>query len=150
ETYVELLEPHVLRGVWMAHAGPLDRIFGLLDGYRQRLLDTDCTYGCPIGRLALELDAENAPAHTLIARNFSAWLDAVETCGRAAGIARPRDVAIFTLTVMEGGVMQSRAYRSIDPFDTCVRQLRLHLGALAARPVRSGRKASPTRKRVRR
>jgi AcrR family transcriptional regulator len=136
ETYVDLLEPRVLRAVWTTHAGPLDRIFGLLDGYRQRLVDTGCTYGCPIGRLALELDAENAPAHALIARNFSAWIGAVETCVRAAGIARPRDVATFVLTVMEGGVMQSRACRSIAPFDTCVRQLRLHLGALAARPPR--------------
>jgi AcrR family transcriptional regulator len=150
ETYVDLLEPAVLRGVWTAHAGPLDRIFGLLDGYRRRLVDTDCAYGCPIGRLALELDAENVPAHTLIARNFSAWVDAVETCVRAAGIARARDVATFILTVMEGGVMQSRAYRSIGPFDTCVRQLRLHLGALAARPMRPTRAASPAKKRVKR
>jgi hypothetical protein len=54
----------------------------------------------------------------------------VETCVRDAGISNAADVAAFVLTVMEGAVMQSRAYRSIDPYDACVRQLRLHLTAL--------------------
>jgi hypothetical protein len=32
--------------------------------------------------------------------------------------------------VMEGGVMQSRAFRSIEPFDACIRQLRVHFDGL--------------------
>jgi TetR/AcrR family transcriptional repressor of nem operon len=132
ETYRDLLEPMVLRPAWEAHAGPVDRIFSLLDGYRQRLLDTDCQYGCPIGRLALELDPENAPAHALIAQNFAAWRQAVEACVRIADLPQPGDVAAFVLTVMEGAVMQSRAYRSIEPNDASIRQLRVHFTALAA------------------
>src|SRR4051794_2076846 len=93
ETYRDLLDPLVVRPAFEAAAGPIDRIFALLDGYRQRLASTDCQYGCPIGRLALELDPENTPAHDLIAQNFTAWRAAVETCVRAAGIARPADVA---------------------------------------------------------
>jgi TetR/AcrR family transcriptional repressor of nem operon len=134
ETYRDLLEPMVLRPAWEAHAGPVDRIFSLLDGYRQRLLDTDCQYGCPIGRLALELDPENAPAHALIAQNFAAWRQAVEACVRIADLPQPGDVAAFVLTVMEGAVMQSRAYRSIEPYDACIRQLRVHFAALADSP----------------
>jgi AcrR family transcriptional regulator len=132
ETYRDLLDPIVVRPVFEAHAKPIDRIFALLDGYRQRLIDTDCQYGCPIGRLALELDPENVPAHTLIAENFTAWRQAIEICARAAGLPKPADVAAFVLTVMEGAVMQSRAYRSIEPYDACVRQLRIHVTALAA------------------
>ena len=134
ETYVELLEPQVLRPAWEATADPLERVFGLLNGYRQRLLDTDCRFGCPIGRLALEIDAENAPANDLIARNFSAWKRAVEASVRAAGIAKATDTATFVLTVMEGAVMQARAYRSVEPFDACVRQLRTHLETLSHAP----------------
>jgi AcrR family transcriptional regulator len=134
DTYVRLLEPVIVQPIWRAREDPIDRIFALLDSYRQRLIDTDCQYGCPIGRLALELDPENAPAHRLIADNFTAWKQAVEACVRAAGIAQPADVADFVLTVMEGAVMQSRAYRSIDPFDACIRQLRIHLGAQALAP----------------
>jgi len=146
DTYRDLLEPMVLRPVWEAHARPIDRIFSLLDSYRQRLLDTGCQYGCPIGRLALELDPENAPAHALIAQNFAAWRQAVEACARAAALPQPDDVAAFVLTVMEGAVMQSRAYRSIEPYDACMRQLRIHFAALAdsSRPVRTT-KASQSR-----
>jgi AcrR family transcriptional regulator len=134
DTYVTMLEPHVVRPAWDATPDPIERVFSLLGGYRRRLIETDCCYGCPIGRLALEIDAENTPAHALIARNFSAWKQAVEACLRAAGLPRPDEVATFVLTVMEGGVMQARAYRNIAPFDACVRQLRGHLDALARAP----------------
>jgi TetR/AcrR family transcriptional repressor of nem operon len=152
DTYRDLLEPMVLRPVWEAHAGPIDRIFSLLDSYRQRLLDTGCQYGCPIGRLALELDPENAPAHTLIAQNFAAWRQAVEACARVAGLPQPDDVAAFVLTVMEGAVMQSRAYRSIAPYDACMRQLRTHFAALAdasraVRTIKASQPRSPRRTR---
>src|ERR1700726_1929560 len=35
ETYRELLPPLVIRPTFDAHAQPIDRIFALLDGYRQ-------------------------------------------------------------------------------------------------------------------
>ncbi len=141
ETYEDLLDPHVIQPAFDKHKAPVERIFALLDSYRERLVGTNCQYGCPIGRLALELDAENAPAHERIARNFTAWRKAVEACVREAGIAKPQDVAAFVLTVMEGGVMQSRAFRSIEPFDACIRQLRVHFnGLMKKRP--SGRARS--------
>jgi TetR/AcrR family transcriptional regulator, transcriptional repressor for nem operon len=146
ESYIDLLEPHVIGPAWDATADPMARVFALLHSYRQRLLDTDCRYGCPIGRLAFEIDPENMPAHTLIARNFTDWKKAIEACVRAAGLPKPADVATLVLTVMEGGVMQARAYRAIEPFDACVRQLRVHLEALASTP----RPHSVARRRPRR
>jgi len=153
-TYLELLEPQVLQPIAAAVDDPLERVFALLDGYRQRLVSTGCRYGCPLGRLALEIDAENEPAHELIAANFTAWKRAVEANLRAAGIAAPAAVADLVLTVMEGGVMQARAYRSPAPFDACVAQLRRHLAALprARKPARSRapRKLSTPTKKTRR
>src|SRR3954454_24337755 len=49
ETYHDLLEPLVFRPAFESRARPLDRIFALLAGYRERLVSTDCQYGCPIG-----------------------------------------------------------------------------------------------------
>lgn len=149
ETYVDLFEPIVLRPAWEATSDPIERVFVLLEGYRAKLAATDCQYGCPIGRLALELDPENAPAHALIARNFSAWTGAVRLSLEAAGVADARDVATFVLTVMEGAVMQSRAYRSLEPFDACVRQLRLHLArnGVTSATSRSTRRSRPRRQR---
>lgn len=125
--YLDLLEPQLLRPAWEASADPLERVFALLDRYRQALVQTDCAYGCPIGRLALEIDAENAPAQQRIVKNFAAWKRAVEVCLRAAGVPQPAAAASLVLAVMEGGVMQARAHRSIEPFDASVRQLRNYL-----------------------
>jgi TetR/AcrR family transcriptional repressor of nem operon len=151
ETYADLLSPQVIRPAWATTDDPIERIFSLLAGYRQRLVDTECRYGCPIGRLALEIDPENTPAHALMARNFSGWTDAVEVCLRAAGAPKPREVAMFALTVMEGAVMQARVYRSLDPYDACVRQLRAHLDTLVPRrrlrAARGRRVSAQTRRR---
>jgi AcrR family transcriptional regulator len=130
QTYLDLLEPQVLSPIDAAIADPVAKVLAILAGYRQRLLDTDCRYGCPIGRLALELDPDNEPARELLAANFGAWKQAVEEYLRAAGLAEPAEVAAFVLTVMEGGVMQARVHRAIDPFDACMRQLQLHLASL--------------------
>jgi len=131
ETYEDLLDPHIIQPAFDRHTDPIRRIFHLLDSYRQRLVATKCQYACPIGRLALEIDPENAPAHERIARNFTAWRGAVEQCARDARLPKPKDVAAFVLTVMEGAAMQSRAYGSIEPFDACIRQLHAHFDALA-------------------
>ena len=133
ETYLDLLTPHVVEPAFKRATDPVARIFALLDGYRQRLLDTDCRYGCPIGRLALEIDPENVPAHQAIERNFGAWRAAVGGCLRAAGLPHPREGATLTLAVMEGAVMQARAARDITPYDESVQQLRACFAAMRPR-----------------
>lgn len=135
ETYLDGLEPVVLRPAFASRRDPIARIFAILDGYRERLLSTDCRYGCPLGRLALEIEAENLPAHELIARNFAAWTGAVRQCLESARDRfRPRTdldaLATLVLTTMEGGVLQSRSYRRIEPFDQSVAQLRRYLTLL--------------------
>jgi TetR/AcrR family transcriptional repressor of nem operon len=114
---------------------PVERIFGILAGYRERILQTECRYGCPLGRLALEIDPENRPAHKLIAENFGGWITAVRECidqikHRLPKNTDPDALATYVLAVMEGGVMISRSYGSVDPFDRAVKQLRQHFQLL--------------------
>lgn len=150
DTYLDALEPRVLAPVRARARGPLDEVLGLLASYRARLIDTGCTYGCPIGRLALEIDPENTPAHALIARNFDGWKTAVADALRREGIADPDAVASFVLTVMEGAVMQARAYRAIAPFDICIRQLSAYLATLPRTPAARPTPRRPLRKVARR
>jgi hypothetical protein len=116
---------------------PVERIFAILEGYRERILQTECKYGCPLGRLALEIDPENRPAHGLIAENFQGWIGAVRECidqlqdRLPAGTDRDA-LATYVLAVMEGGVMLSRSYGSVDPFDRTIAQLREHFRLLLA------------------
>jgi AcrR family transcriptional regulator len=135
EGYLHLLRPMVVDPAFASVEEPLGRIFAILAGYRQRILGTDCKYGCPLGRLALEIDPENAPAHDLIAQNFQGWIEAVRECLEAMrpSLPPPTDLdalATYVLVVMEGGVMLSRSYRSVEPFDRAIAQLREHFRLL--------------------
>lgn len=135
--YLDLLRPMVVDPAFAAVEDPLGRIFAILAGYRQRILSTDSKYGCPLGRLALEIDPENAPAHALIAANFQGWIEAVRECliamkPRLPGGTDVDALATLVLAVMEGGVMLSRSYRSVEPFDRAIAQLRQHFIVLLA------------------
>ncbi len=139
EQYAELLRPMVVDPAFASTRKPLERIFAILAGYRERILATESRYGCPIGRLALEIDPENAPAHNLIAQNFQGWIEAVRDCLVEIQSAMPRRtdidaLATFVLVTMEGGVMLSRSYRSVEPFDRAVAQLREHFRLLLNQP----------------
>ena len=106
-----------------------------------------CTYGCPIGSLALELHEPDPAVRKLLAANFHAWSRAVEHCLKEAGPRIPRgtnlgELASFILTTMEGGVMQARTHRSPATYDAAVRQLRIHFSHLEAAASTKQRKAS--------
>jgi len=98
---------------------------------------TDCTYGCPIGSLALEIHEPDPPVRELLAANFDGWVAAIRTCLDAAADRLPagtdtQALAQFVLTVMEGGVMQSRTHRTLQAFDASVAGLRDYLDRLLA------------------
>jgi len=139
DRYLALLQPQVLTPAWEGIEDPIERIFALLARYRMLILATDCTYGCPIGRLALEIGPEQAEVHRLLAKNFDGWTAAVAGCLEQAADRLPADIdrerlSGFVLAVMEGGVMLSRSYGSVEPFDRTVGQLREHFRMLLGGP----------------
>ena len=147
ETYLLALRPIIVDPAFAQTEGQVERIFAILAGYRQRILQTECRYGCPLGRLALEIDPENRPAHNLIAENFQGWIAAVRECIERLQEQLPESVdpdalATYVLAVMEGAVMLARSYGSVEPFDRAVSQLREHFRLLLTKP-----KPSPARKR---
>jgi len=137
EEYLKALRPQVVDPAFRQTDDPLERIFAILAGYRVRILQTNCQYGCPLGRLALEIDPENRPAHRLIAENFQGWIDTVRGCleesrDRLPGGQDLEALATYVLAVMEGGVMLSRSYGKVEPFDLTIAQLRAHFQMLLA------------------
>ena len=138
DTYLAGIHPMLLQPAWAGVADPIERVFALLDRYRTALVSSECTYGCPIGSIALEIHEPDPPVRERLAANFDAWVGAIEQCFTAAGTRLPahtdrRALAVFALTTMEGGVMLSRTHRTIDGFDAAVRMLRAHLDMLTAR-----------------
>ena len=137
DTYRHGIHPMLLSPAWEGVADPIERVFALLARYRRALVDTECFYGCPIGSLALELHEPDPPVRELLAANFDAWVSAIESCLLDAGDRLPPDLdrralAQFVLTTMEGGVMQSRTYRTTQAYDASVRMLRDYFERLLA------------------
>lgn len=133
----ELLYSDVLEAIWKAHDDPIERVFGLLGGYRRMLEMTEFRHGCPIGNLVLEVTETHPAARQLLRQNFDNWLNAVEECFVQAGPRLPqpadaRRLAIFVLTTMEGAVMLARTYRNFEAYDAAVVLLRDHVERLLA------------------
>jgi AcrR family transcriptional regulator len=135
EAYQGGIEPMLLAPAWKGVDDPIERVFALLARYRLGIVMTKCTYGCPIGSLALEIHEPDPPVREAIARNFEAWVAAIEGCLEAARDRLPpatdrRGLAEFVLTTMEGAVMQSRTHRDVAYFDRSVAQLRNYFALL--------------------
>lgn len=138
EAYRDGLYENLVDPAWEGVGDPIDRIFALLGRYRWLIVETDCTYGCPIGSLALELHEADPAVRELLAVNFTGWTGAIERCLADAADRLPADLdrrglAEFVLTTMEGGVMQARTHRDVAYFDRAVGALRDHVDMLLAR-----------------
>ncbi|ALH81345.1 TetR/AcrR family transcriptional regulator [Sphingopyxis macrogoltabida] len=135
EMYRDGIGEMLLAPNWEGVDDPIDRIFALLAGYRTHLIVTDCTYGCPIGSLALEIHEPDPVVRELMAANFTNWSTAIAGCFDAAAHRLPpgsdaNALGEFVLTVMEGAVMQARTYRDIGYFDRNIAVLRDYVTTL--------------------
>ena len=133
--YVGLLRPAVIEPAFGRTSDPIERIFSILNGYREGLIYTGFAHGCPIGNLALEVSDELPRAREKIAQNFAGWREWIKKCLAEAAGRLPTNVdserlATFVLTVMEGAVMQARAHHSLEQFDSSVAELRDYFNRL--------------------
>ncbi|MFO0972881.1 MAG: TetR/AcrR family transcriptional regulator [Phycisphaerae bacterium] len=131
------LDPIVIDPAKAQTADPLERVFAVLAGYRQFIEITRFDRGCPIGNLALELGDTLPGIRAKVVANFEQWIDRIRGFLDAATDRLPphidrRALAQFVLTVMEGGIMQARAQRSLEPFDAGIALLRDYFDRLLA------------------
>ncbi len=151
DTYVGGIHQMLLEPAWRGVSDPIEKIWKLMDAYREALVQTECTYGCPIGSLALELHEPDPPVRERLAKNFTNWTAAIEDCLKAAGDRVPDDVdrrglSEFVLTTMEGGVMLARSYRDIAYFDRAIDQLKAYFNRLL-RPAKSPSRRRPQQRK---
>lgn len=135
DTYIGGIRQMLLEPNWRGVSDPIEKIWKLMDGYRDALVQTECTYGCPIGSLALELHEPDPRIRELLSANFANWTKAIARCLDEAGERLPAgldrmQLAEFTLTVMEGAIMQARTYRDVESFDRNIAVLRAHFDML--------------------
>lgn len=137
------LHPQVMAPAESVTGDPIGRVFALLANYRMGMEMFQCRMGCPIGNLALEVADDQPEARELIDHNFRNWADHVrgwldEASERFPAGTDLESLSRFVLTTMEGGIMQSRASRDLDPFDASVAHLRAYFDLLLAQGSKEG------------
>lgn len=147
EWRLKQLRPDVVQPVRDRLDDPIERVFGVMDGYRQLLTIFEFRLGCPVGNLALELDESHPRVRRLLSENFKNWCDGVRECLEPAAQRFPpgtdlQKLVEFCLTTMEGAIMLARTHRSLEPYDTAVSLLRDYFERL----LRDGAEWSATRR----
>lgn len=152
EEYVRMLRPIVMEP--QERETPedgIERVFTLLAWYRMGMDVTGCRMGCPIGNLALELSDNHPEIRRLIDLNFRNWITEVRKWLESAKDRLPKgtdcaQIGQLVLTIMEGGIMQSRASGTLEAYDASVAQLRAYLELLQGSKDSSPRKPRRSRK----
>ena len=130
-----MLEGAIFEPALGKYSDPVDRIFGVLEVYRAFLEETECAMGCPIGNMALEVSDGHPVVRQKVAAIFDRWCALIVDQLEQARQDLPADLdhkslAMFVLTVMEGGLMQAKAQRDLAPFDASVAHLRRYFDGL--------------------
>ena len=138
ERYRERLEAEIAAPSEQDSPDPVDRAFSILDFYRDFLVATGCGLGCPVGNLSGELADSHPRVRERIEALFEAWRGAVASCFRELeselpSEVDPRSLGTLFLAALEGGVMQARVARSLEPFETTYWYLRDYVHRLLGR-----------------
>lgn len=135
EQATEGLDAEVFRPAAEAAGDPVERIFAVLDHYRQRLVASDFALGSPAGCLAAELSETHPLVRAKAREFFDVTINRIESSLDEAadslvpGVDR-HQLAELVACTLEGALVLARAQRSTAPLDAAVAGLRRHLGLL--------------------
>lgn len=149
QSYQDALWPVVLGPIEQAEPDPIERVFKLLEWYREGMVANECRMGCPVGNLALEVSDTHPDVRPDIGANFCSWAAGIEKWLKEAADRLPEDcdtgaLSRFVLTVMEGGLMQARAADNLSAFDDSVDVLRDYFSRLLSRDTEATQSSPAT------
>ncbi|MFG1795436.1 TetR/AcrR family transcriptional regulator [Nocardia sp. NPDC049149] len=109
--------------------GPSARLAAFVRKWRETLIASDFTAGCPIVAAALA-GAEVPAAPAIAAESFAEWETLIAELLSDAGVdqATAETLATVTVAAVEGAVVMSIAARSVSPLD----RVAAHLDAVLA------------------
>lgn len=83
------------------------------------------THGCPIATVTLEAAAQNDTIQSVAQSVYRGWQAQIAAYLVRVGLAEPQAsaIALFSLTVIEGGLLLSRAERTLAPLQQAGEQL---------------------------
>jgi len=107
----------LVEAVFDAAPDVLSGVQDCFSGAAETLRQTGYADACPIATVALEVASTNELLRQATAEVFDSWIAAATERFLAAGIpeASARELAITTITSLEGAFILSRALRSTEP-----------------------------------
>lgn len=107
-----------------------------------------CQGGCPIGSLGSELSDTDPRARAALVTGFQRWeasirdgLRAMSARGELSPTAKPDDLAVALLAVVQGGILLSQIHRQTRPMEIALDTIIDYIGSLIVRPRRSRKKS---------
>ncbi|MCZ4076805.1 TetR/AcrR family transcriptional regulator [Rhodococcus sp. H36-A4] len=102
----------------LAADGPARTIAAIIGGFREQLVATDYTAGCPVAPAALE--GVNSPAALAAAgESFTSWEDTIAASLWQRGLSQQRSSSLATtaISAIEGALIVAKGQRSIRALD---------------------------------
>ena len=130
ERYLEVFQSAVLDPVFATAHDPMQKVLAVFEHHRATLLAGGLAGGSPLGNLAAEVADRFPVAQQALATNFDQWVDAIEKCLDEIPLRTDvdrRQIAVLVVSVLEGGILLARAYKSLTPFDASVAELQRHI-----------------------
>ncbi len=109
---------------------PIDKLKAVVYFYKERILNPPVEGGCPILNTSIEADDNMPGMRWYVLKALDYWkariVFTIEKGQEAGLIIQAADPAQFALTfvgMIEGGIMMSRIYNSVEPFNVMAAQL---------------------------
>lgn len=112
--YFELFE-----AIYDEAPDPATGVGDFFAGAAEVLRETDYADACPIATVALEVASTSEPLRQATAEVFESWIEGATERFAEAGIpeSKARELAISSITALEGAFVLSRAIRSTEPVE---------------------------------
>lgn len=123
-----------LRGMMDRELGPAEAIYAFMMAVAQNMEESQFGAGSPLTTAAVETavtcDALNQASQDAFEMILAVFREQFRASGR--GEAESAELAMYVTTVIEGGIVMSRTYRSVEPFRVAAGYLRACLAGKGA------------------
>jgi TetR/AcrR family transcriptional regulator, lmrAB and yxaGH operons repressor len=114
-----------MSAVLSSHSDPLETLRTFFEHTAESLLASDFRDGCPIAAVTLEVASDRPSVREACKQGFQIWLEVMVKYLIDAGLceARAKSIATLVLASLEGGLILSRAQKSVEPINTIASEL---------------------------
>jgi TetR/AcrR family transcriptional regulator, lmrAB and yxaGH operons repressor len=143
--YVACQLEEMMSALLHSDGDPVNALQGLLALMTQQLAESDFRDGCPIAAVTLDVASDRESIREACQQGFQVWLRLFIEHLVNAGLseARAKTVATLFLAAFEGGLILSRAQKSVEPLEAVASELaRVIEGSLAHRSRQASRQNS--------